>query len=147
MRRLALACLLAVLSPMAARAGTITVTTPTGVLNNPAPPGPTVTLNDAFATDTWLRVNVRNGSSVGITGDYPRSGNGSAHFTGASGQSKADFELFFSDLTGKTLGNLTSLGYDYYRDAASTNPNVQAPSLRSTLTPTGIWRPATTAAT
>ncbi len=89
------------------------------------------TQNDGLTTDTWIRRNVRSGSTVGATGDYARSGNGSAFFKSIDGgTSKADFEYFFGDTTGKTLGNITSFGYDWYRNGASANPAVQMPSMR-----------------
>lgn len=87
--------------------------------------------DSAFATDTWLVMNLRSGSSAGITGDYAQSGNGSVYFEGADGgTSKGDIEYYFSSATGHTLGNLTSLSYDWYRDAASSNNDVQIPALR-----------------
>lgn len=107
----------------------INVTTPEGVLDNPAGGGET--LNDPFVADTWLRLNVRDGSTVGITDNYPRGGTASAYFSGTvANTSKADFEYYWSDTTGKTLGNLTNLQYEWYRDPASTNPDVQHPAFR-----------------
>lgn len=95
------------------------VTTPTGVFTNPGGSN----AGDALTTDAWLRRNVRNNGAVGITNNYPRSGNGSLYFNGPNPlatSSKADAEFYFGDLTGKTLGNLTAWSYDWYRDGSST---------------------------
>ncbi|MGC3961035.1 MAG: hypothetical protein QM813_24820 [Verrucomicrobiota bacterium] len=106
------------------------VTNPTGVYTNPSGSNS----GDAPALGIWLRTNVRNNGTVGITTDYARSGNGSAYFSGPNAatpsSSKADFEYFFSDLTGKTLGNLSALSYDWYRDSSSTAASHLHPALR-----------------
>jgi hypothetical protein len=124
------------LTPLASiGAQVVTVTTPVGVYTEPGP----VNTGDPFALDTWLRTNVRNNGSVGITNTYARSGNGSAYFNGAQGpsgaSSKADFEYFFGGqyVSPFALGTLTGLSYDYYRDASSTNSAIQVPSLRMYL--------------
>ena len=109
-----------------------TVTSPAGVLTAP----PVGTVSDPVVLDAWFRTNVRNGGSIGITSDYPRSGNGSVYMQGTQGpggnSSKGDIEYFYSDAFGggRTLGALTSLGYDWYRDSSSTNNAAQHPSLR-----------------
>ncbi|MCS7183638.1 MAG: hypothetical protein NZ869_11085, partial [Thermoanaerobaculum sp.] len=104
------------------------VTTPVGVLNNP---GATLA-SDPFAPDTWMRRNVRFDGSVGITGNYPRSGNGSVWLslganTGAGG--KADWE-YVPSLTFGLLGQLGTVSYEWYRDGASTVPAHLHPVLR-----------------
>jgi hypothetical protein len=116
------------LTALAGVASAQTVYNPTGVLSNPGGPA----LNDAFATDTWLRRNVRAGSSAGITTTYARNGNGSAQMTGADGVSKADFEYFYSDsfTAGRTLGNLNALSFDFYRNSSSTVDGHLHPALR-----------------
>lgn len=108
---------------------------PTVVVTNPAGSLTTAvagaTQGDAVVADTWLRRNVRSGSTAGITTNYARSGNASAYFNTIDGStSKADFEIFFSNTTGKTLGNLDSFGYDWYRSSSSTNPAIQMPAMR-----------------
>ncbi|MCE9592365.1 MAG: PEP-CTERM sorting domain-containing protein [Planctomycetes bacterium] len=96
-------------------------------------------LNDPFSADTWLRNNLSNHGAVGLTNNYPQSGNGSAWMWGPSFQndpvnyetsSKADMEYFFGDTTGKTLGNLSAFSYDFYRSSASTAAQHFHPSLR-----------------
>jgi len=88
--------------------------------------------------------NVRNEGVAGINNTYARSGNGSVYLQTVNGpagaSSKADFEMLASgtDVSGNyyaaasygTLGDLTSLGYDWYRDSTSTNSAVQHPALR-----------------
>jgi len=106
--------------------GAEVIVTPIPVVSVPNP-GPT--FNDPLAANTWLRSNVRSGSSIGIDGTYPRSGTGSAFMSGIGGVSKADMQYFPAGGFG-TLGNLSSLSYEWYRDGLSTNPPAQAPALR-----------------
>jgi hypothetical protein len=114
------------------RAQTVVVTSPTGIFTNAG----TTNTGDPFALDTWLRTNVRNNGSVGITTNYPRSGNGSMWMMGTQGpagnSSKADAEYFFGGgyISPFALGMLTSLQYDHYRSSASTASSIQVPSLR-----------------
>ncbi len=89
------------------------VTSP-GVYNNPAGP----TYNDPLVAEEWLRREVRIGSSLGIDGTYPQSGNGSLFMSGSSSSSKGDFEYYFESST--LLSNFQSASYDWYRDAVST---------------------------
>lgn len=78
--------------------------------------------------DTWEQENVRADGVVGITTDYPRSGNGSIFFSTDGSNSKADMEYYLS--TPIALSSLQSASYDIYRDSSSTaNANI-APSLR-----------------
>lgn len=88
--------------------------------------------------------NVRNSGNVGIRGNYARSGNGSAFLETTVGpggaSSKADFELLATgtDVGGNyyaassfgTLGSLTSLKYEWYRDSVSTNSTGQHAVIR-----------------
>lgn len=95
----------------------VIITTPAGVLNNPSP----TIVSDPPGLDVWMRRNVKNDGSVGITANYPRSGNGSVWFslganTGNAG--KADWEFVPSASFG-LLGQLGTVQYDWYRDAAS----------------------------
>lgn len=93
----------------------------------------------------WHYNNVRNSGIVGIRSTYARSGNGSVYMETTQGpggaSSKADIELLVNanvngsgnyNSTGSLgrLADLTSFGYDWYRDAASTNDGIQHPSLR-----------------
>lgn len=74
---------------------------------------------------------MRSGSTAGIATNYARSGNASAYFNTIDGtSSKGDFEIFFSNTSGKTLGNLDAFGYDWYRASSSTNPANQMPAVR-----------------
>ena len=88
--------------------------------------------SDAPAANAWLRNNVGGGGSVGVSADYPRSGNGSAFMATTSGASKADFEYIFggSVIAPFTLGSLTGASFDVYRDGSSTTGAHLHPSLR-----------------
>lgn len=142
MRRSAtLAALFAALLGSSAMAATIVVTEPSevliftnqNILTDPA----TTFFSDPFANDVWLRRNLANHGAVGLTNNYARSGNGSAWMWGPSFlgnnaivSSKADMEYYFSDTTGKTLGNLTAFSFDFYRASSSTASVWLHPSLR-----------------
>ncbi|MDZ7268990.1 MAG: right-handed parallel beta-helix repeat-containing protein [candidate division KSB1 bacterium] len=81
----------------------------------------------------WGPANVRADATVAITGDQPRSGTGSLKFTTNTvtpGQDKADFEKIWGVVPGRTLGNLTALRYEFYRDASSTTGGHLAAVLR-----------------
>ena len=117
----------AAFSPAAAQ--TVVVTSPTGTVTNPGGPD----MNDPFAFDTWLRNNVRGGSTVGISTNYARSGNGSAYMSGTiAGTSKADMEYYFNGqyIAPFSLGSLSAASYDYLRNSSSTAAGHLAPSLR-----------------
>ncbi len=84
----------------------------------------------------WGEANVRTGAYIELTSSQPR-GDG---LTGSiemgtlpapitPGQDKADFEVFWDD-DSRTLGSLTSLSFEWYRDAASTVPAHLTPVLR-----------------
>ena len=92
----------------------------------------------------WYYNNVRNSGIVGITNDYARNGNGSVLMQTTIGpggaSSKADIEVlatgieiggnFYATSSLGTLGNLTSLTYDWFRDSSSTNSPAQHPVVR-----------------
>lgn len=106
----------------------IVITTPTGVLHNP---GATL-VSDPPAFDLWMRRNVRLDGSVGITTNYPRSGNGSVWFSlgaNTSNGGKADWEFVPATSFG-LLGQLGTVRYDWYRDSASVVSNWLHPALR-----------------
>lgn len=100
--------------------------------NNPSPgdaftyaggsPGGT----QAIGGTGWIYNNVRNNAIIGINNTNPRSGNGSVGFQVPTG-AKADVEMY-GQLG--TLGNLTSLGYDWYRSSSSTASAHYHPALR-----------------
>lgn len=103
-----------------------------------------VNTGQAVGASGWHYNNVRGSGVVGVSSAYARSGNGSVSFNGASGASKADIEFFGSAVANGagnfgptsalgTLGSLTSLSYDWYRDSASTNPATQTPVIRLLL--------------
>jgi hypothetical protein len=97
--------------------------------------------SDPFAFDTWLRNNVRDGSTVGISSTYARSGNGSAYMQGTvPNTSKADMEYFFGGqyLSPFALSSLGALSYDYYRASSSTAAAHFAPSLRLMIDEDGV---------
>lgn len=76
--------------------------------------------NDPTAPDQWLRSNVRDGSSVGITTTLPLLGNGSFEMTGTNSTSKADIEYYSSTGFG-ILGDLDNVSYQWYRSSGGSN--------------------------
>ncbi len=75
-------------------------------------------------TQGWLIANQRADSTVVITANTPRAGNGSLEFVtnfATSGQDKVDYQLTWDPTveTGRTLANLSALAYEYYRDSAA----------------------------
>ncbi len=110
-----------------------TTTTPNGTVTTVVGPGgPANRASSPNVANEWGQKNVGGDASVGITMDYARSGNGSAFFQGASGDSKADLEYYFSALV--PLTSFQSASYDWYRDSSSTNAANQVPSLRLAVT-------------
>lgn len=102
--------------------------------NNPSPGdyfvGNVGGIGQAVGSSGWYYNNVRNGATVGINQDYARSGNGSVHFSVASG-SKADIEYlagsginvlgtYYPTSSLGKLSDLSSVSFDWYRDSAST---------------------------
>lgn len=82
--------------------------------------------------DGWLPTDVRSNATVGITTAQPRSGAGSLQFqtvTVVSGQDKADFTKTWVDPT-RTLGTLSDVSFEYYRDSSSTTAAHYIPVLR-----------------
>ncbi len=123
-----LAALSVITAAGAAQASVVIVDSPLGAFNNPGPAG----AGDALAADTWLRRNVRNDGSVGITADYPNTTTGSAFLKGTQGpggaSSKADYEYFFSSPV--TLAAVSTLSYEWYRNSASAADAHYHPALR-----------------
>ncbi|MCB0190170.1 MAG: hypothetical protein KDE31_38120, partial [Caldilineaceae bacterium] len=102
------------------------------------------------ALDGWTPANVRTDGSVAIDSEQPRDGLGSLKFTTdtvTNGQDKADYEKIWGPIAGRTLGNLSALSFEFYRDSSSTTAVHFAPALRVLyLTPSGdsgllIWEP------
>jgi hypothetical protein len=116
--------------------------------NNPAPgdaftnPGGS-NQGQAVGATGWYYNNVRNSGTVGIDTDYPRNGNGSAHFASPSGAAKADIEYLASGVnfggnyraTGSLgrFSDLVTFGYEWYRDATSTTTAHLHPVMRVLL--------------
>jgi hypothetical protein len=93
--------------------------------------------NDPFALDVFRRFNLREGSAVGVSTSFPRSGNGSVLFnqyspltTVGATNSKADFGITWSPNSFRTLGNLSHVAFDAYRNASSTVTATFAPAFR-----------------
>lgn len=82
----------------------------------------------------WTPANVRTNATVGITSTYKPAGEqGSLEFTTntiVSGQDKADYANYWGVVTGRTLGNITNVGYDVFRDSASTTSGWFVPAFR-----------------
>jgi hypothetical protein len=99
----------------------------------------------SFGNPNWVYNNTREGGSVGIRNNYPRSGNGSVYFNSPGSLGKADIEYFAdpvlvggnfvpnpfnpSSILGP-LAALSHLSYEWYRDGSSTAPAWLHPVLR-----------------
>jgi len=107
--------------------------------NNPAGdlftnPGPS-NASQAVGTTNWYYMNVRNSGAVGINGNLPYLGTGSAYMATPSGSAKADLEYWVLGSGGQPtvlgfLSNLESLSYSWYRDSASTVSDWLHPAFR-----------------
>lgn len=113
----------------------------------------------AIGSSGWYYNNTRSGGSVGIDSSQSQSGDGSIRFGTTSSGSKADIEWLGSavSVSGNYhatsalgyLSELTSLGYDWYRDSNSTTNNLYHPVIRllvdldGNLTTTGDRRQLT----
>ena len=128
-----------ILAAPAAHAAVVTANDPSGdAFTNPS----SSNQGQAIGDSGWYYNNVRAGATVGIDTAYPRSGNGSVSFSSPQG-GKADVEFLpnalpFSGNYASTasLGAfsvLTSMSYDWYRDASSTATSRLHPSLRVLL--------------
>lgn len=82
----------------------------------------------------WGPANVRNAGTVAITTAKPRgtapNNLGSLEFTQQTSADKADYVQYWGVVSGRTLGNIDALSYEWYRDSSSTNPALQVPALR-----------------
>ncbi len=128
--RAALAGALAATGGLAAAA---IVTAPAGVVNGPH--------NDTPAYDVWQRMDVRATASVGITGDYPRSGDGSVLMTSDDSTGKTTWQYFPAGGLGR-LSSFTSASYEWLRAATSTTAAHFHPVFRIRIDTDG--NPATT---
>jgi hypothetical protein len=99
----------------------------------------------SFGNPNWVYNNTREGGSVGIRNNYPRSGNGSVYFNSPNNLGKADIEYFASPVNAGgnfvpnllnpssilgPLSALSHLSYEWYRDRSSTAPSHLHPVLR-----------------
>lgn len=123
-----------------------TTTTATGTRTTVTGPGPNQASNRASGTpvtNSWYQANVGAGSTVGITTDYARSGNGSAYFNSTQGDSgKGDLLYTFGSGTGVApvnLSTLNSVSFDFYRSSASTTNATFAPVLRLGMLKNGAF--------
>lgn len=124
----------------------VTTTTSSGTHTVVTGPGPNSGANRAQGTpvfNSWYQANVGAGSTVGITTDYARSGNGSAYFSQIQSQTgKADLVYNFGSggmLAPVVLASLTSVSFDFFRDmASSTDPNF-APVFRFDMLKDGVF--------
>lgn len=103
------------------------ITTPAGLYTAPN----AGTYSDPTVADTWLRTNVRNGASIGITNNFPRNNNGSGYLNlGPNGSAgKADWEYYPTGTFGN-VADLTSLSYDWYRSSTSSVAPHLHPAIR-----------------
>lgn len=82
-------------------------------------------------TDGWLPQNLRGAGSVAITDTYKPAGEaGSLQFTTSNSVDKADYVKNWGVVAGRTLGNLSNVGYDWLRSSSSTTGQHLAPALR-----------------
>ena len=100
--------------------GTVTTVTGSGGGANRGGAVPTI--------GSWYQDSVGGGGSVGITRTYTNDGNGAAYLSTVDGNSKGDLRYNFPAPV--ALSSLTSLSYDFYRDASSTTPTPFAPTVR-----------------
>jgi hypothetical protein len=124
----------------------VTTTTATGTRTTVTGPGPNAAANRASSTavlNSWYQANVGAGSTVGITTDYARSGNGSAYFNSTQGDTgKADLIYNFGNngaFAPVALSTLTTASFDFYRAGSSTTDPTFAPVLRLDMLKNGVF--------
>jgi hypothetical protein len=78
----------------------------------------------------WGASNVRANSSAAITNVNPRNGNGSVEMSLADSVGKADYALTWGYVSGRTLGSLNALSYDWYRAVSSNAADHFHPAFR-----------------
>lgn len=133
-----------VLGPVASRgAGNATTTTDASGTRTTVT-GPAGDANRSYATpvtNTWQQSAVGGDTTIGITTDYAKDGNGSAYFTttdaNGDGASKGDLQFYFAQPV--LLSALNSVSYSWYRDASSTASNILAPALRFDIRKNGAF--------
>ena len=97
----------------------------------------------------WNLANFRGTSNgytstttAGITTTNPHGGNGSVQMSSTDATGKADYAYTWGFIAGRTLGNLTSASFDWYKSGTS-SASVFAPAMRLLYDADG--NPATTA--
>ncbi|MDB5795089.1 MAG: Cna domain protein [Noviherbaspirillum sp.] len=79
----------------------------------------------------WYLANFRtapaftSNTTAAITTTNPRNGNGSVEMSLTNGSGKADYAYTWGFQSGRTLGNLDALSYEWFRSGSSTAPGVQ----------------------
>jgi hypothetical protein len=69
-------------------------------------------------------------TTAAITSAQPRNGNGSVEMSLTDGSGKADYAYTWGYVPGRTLGNLDTLSYDWYRASGGTAAAHLQPALR-----------------
>jgi len=81
--------------------------------------------------NAWYRSNFSGAGTVAeINGSQKRSGNGSVEMATTGGSGKADYAYAWGYVSNRTLGNLSTLGFDWFRAGASNTTDHFAPALR-----------------
>ena len=88
--------------------------------------------------DGWAVANKRTDANATITATEPRDGLGSLEFLsnavtpGSPSQDKVDFQKLWltPPVTTRTLGNLSKVAYEFYRDGSSTTASHLIPVFR-----------------
>lgn len=126
--------------------GTSTATTTTdatGTRTVVTGPGPNAAANRASGApvlNQWFQANVGASSTVGITTDHARSGNGSASFKQTQAETgKGDLVYLFGAGNNINLSSLTSVSFDFYRASSSTTDANLAPVLRLGMLKDGVF--------
>lgn len=93
-------------------------------------------VSTAPTINSWYLTNFRDVSTgftsntfAGITGANPRSGNGSVEMSSTDSTGKADYAYTWGFVNGRTLGNVNTVGFDWFR-APGTSAEHLAPAMR-----------------
>jgi len=101
------------------------------VVVTPGDVGNAPTLNQWYLTNFRdVSTGFTSNTSAAVTTTNARSGNGSVEMSLTNSSGKADYAYTWGFVNGNTLGNLSSLSYDWYRESGSTNSKKQSPALR-----------------
>lgn len=91
----------------------------------------TVTQADIGLGKDWVQTSLSGPGIVGsINGSKPHAGNGSVQMSLADKDGKATYLHYWGVVEGRTLGNLNTLGFDWYRASGGTAPAHLAPAMR-----------------